>query len=97
MFNLDRPAPKWYRKFANGWIIIIVPALTALAYGWGMKPLTLGRVCLIITFSASIAKLVEYLYSNGEVYAPANTKTEEVTLTKSTTLVDTTKKDDEPK
>lgn len=89
--NLGRPAPKWYRKFANGYIIFVVPGLSAIAQGWGLIPVTLNRVTLLLSFSASVAKLIEWLSSNGEVYARADTKTEEVNVVKTTTTVDSTK------
>lgn len=88
--NFNRPAPRWYRKFANGYIIFLVPALNGLAQGWGLRSNILNRVTLIISLSASLAKLFEWLSSNGEVYAKADTKTEEVNVTKTTTVVDTT-------
>lgn len=88
--NIKRPPPKWYRKFENAYIAVIAPAIMLSIQGWGLSNLLNVRLMIVVTLSTAVAKGIGMMISNGEVYAPADTKTEEVNLVKTTTVIDTT-------
>lgn len=67
--NVDHPAPKWYRRFANAYIIFFTPALTGLAQGLRMSDETRNVWMLILVAMPFFLKGIGMMLGNGEVYA----------------------------
>lgn len=40
--GLSRPAPRWWRNFERGMLLLIIPAATAIVQGWGFADQTLA-------------------------------------------------------
>lgn len=64
------PAPKWWRKFENLALIILIPAVTYTITNWGFKDETLvNRLLLLInTPLVALIKGIGYMIANGETY-----------------------------
>lgn len=69
------PAPKWWRKFENLALIILIPAVTYTITNWGFKDETLvNRLLLLInTPLVAIIKGIGYMIANGETYQQSYT------------------------
>lgn len=72
--NLKRPAPKWYRKFENAYIIVLAPAIATVISTWGLPELIVNRSLQIIGLTVAIVKAMGMIIANGEVYANQNDK-----------------------
>lgn len=76
--NLNRPAPKWFRKAKKATLIIIVAA-NAMIGSWGLTDaLLVARLQLWCTLGiGAILEALEAVLANGEEYKPVDeTKTE---------------------
>jgi len=84
--SYKRPAPRWFRLTKKiSALTINTVMLVLLAMGYSSE----SMIMLIIKLGESyLMNLLDTILSNGEVYAPEDTKTETVTLTQ--TSVDTT-------
>ncbi|MDP4248117.1 MAG: hypothetical protein Q8932_19945 [Bacteroidota bacterium] len=72
-FNqLDKPAPLYYRRFTNAYIVCILPAVSALCAGWGFSDKASNRIGLMLIFSAALVKGVGMVLGNGQDYVPTN-------------------------
>jgi len=93
--NANKPAPKWWRKLEDGLLMILIPAIVAVIMGWGFKDEAfVTKLTLLINVGiVALIKFVGKMLANGEVYAKADTITQETTITKTQTdtLVDATK------
>ncbi len=87
--NLKKPAPRWLR-IADG---IIGDSEDFVLGIWLLTGHVADAPTMLIYKLASsfIRRQLKRIVSNGEVYAKADTITEEVSATKTTTVVDTTK------
>lgn len=94
--NFSKPAPRAWRKFEDGMLMVMIPATVAIVMGWGFKDEAFAnKITLLINVGlVALIKFIGKFLANGEVYAQEDTKTESVTVTKVETSVDTT---DEPK
>lgn len=65
--NINKPAPRWYRKFRSIFYFLFVGALfneTLQRFGFSVKDVT-----FISAWSISIIEAIGMLLANGEVYA----------------------------
>lgn len=67
------PAPKWWRKFENGYIMVLVPSMITAVQTWGLSDKVANRAMILITISAAIAKFIGFLIANGETYQQSYT------------------------
>lgn len=64
------PAPKWWRKFENLSLIILIPAITFTITKWGFKDEQfVNRLLLLINVPlTAVIKGIGFVLSNGETY-----------------------------
>ena len=69
--NINKPAPRLYRKFENALLILIIPAVVMVLTNWGFKDeVLLNRLLLIVNvLLVAIIKGIGMIIANGEVYA----------------------------
>lgn len=70
--QLDKPAPLYYRRFLNAYIVCMMPALAGLFSGWGFPDKVNSRLGLLLIFSAAIAKGIGMVLGNGQSYTPSD-------------------------
>jgi hypothetical protein len=70
--NMYRPAPKSWRKFEDGMLMILIPASVAVIMGWGFSDEAyVNKLTLLInTGLVALIKFVGKMLANGEEYAP---------------------------
>lgn len=90
--NFNRPAPRAWRKFEDGMLMILIPAIVSMVMAWGFEDEALAnKITLLINVGlVALIKFTGKFLANGEVYAEEGSKTESVTVTKTETSVDTT-------
>lgn len=68
--NSRRPAPKFYRKFENMMIIVLIPAIVFVINDWGFaNELKAKRILLIVgTLLPAVIKGVGMIMANGDDY-----------------------------
>jgi hypothetical protein len=66
--DTNKPAPKFYRRFENAYIIVLAPAIMAAIQGWGLTDQIANRSMIVVTVSAAIVKGIGFLIANGETY-----------------------------
>lgn len=68
--NINKPAPRLYRKFENALLILIIPAIVMVLTNWGFKDeVLLNRLILIVNvLLVAIIKGIGMIIANGEVY-----------------------------
>lgn len=74
--NIDKPAPKWWRKLEDGLLMILIPAIVAVIMGWGFKDEAFAtKLTLIInTLLVAIIKFTGKMLANGEEYSASTSK-----------------------
>lgn len=71
--QINVPTPVRYRIFSNIFIIVILPATTALLHGWGIKDqVLLNHIDQLSIFAGAIVKGIGIISGNGQVYSPSN-------------------------
>lgn len=70
--QVDKPAPLWYRRFTNAYIIVFMPGLASLFTGWGFTDATTKKILLVIVFSGVAVKSIGIVLGNGQIYSPSN-------------------------
>ncbi|MFB6453706.1 hypothetical protein ACE38W_00420 [Chitinophaga sp. Hz27] len=66
--QVERPAPQWYRRLQNGFIIFLIPGASALAQSWGFTDHQLTRILAVLTFIPAILKGIGVFLGNGQNY-----------------------------
>lgn len=63
-----RPAPRWWRNFERGMIMIMIPAIVSCIQGWGLSnDLITTRATLMVTvFGSAIIKFIGMLLVDSE-------------------------------
>lgn len=74
--NRHKPAPKQWRKFENGMLMILIPAATLMIQGWGFKDQALATKLNLFVSTGLVAliKFIGVMIANGEDYAPSAPK-----------------------
>ena len=67
--NIDHPAPKWYRRFVNAYILMFTPMLTGLVQTLTMSADTRNIWMNVLVAMPFLFKGVGMILGNGEVYA----------------------------
>lgn len=71
--NVNKPAPRWWRKLDDAVLFIIIPITTLVLQGWGFKPeqqKNVDRANLIVAVALPIfMKGMGKILANGEEYA----------------------------
>lgn len=70
--QVDKPAPLWYRRFTNAYIIVLMPGLASLFTGWGFTDAVTKKILLVIVFSGVAVKATGIVLGNGQIYSPSN-------------------------
>lgn len=70
--NRHKPAPKNWRKFENGMLMIVIPAATLMIQGWGFQDQALATKLNLFVSTGVVAliKFVGVFMANGEDYVP---------------------------
>lgn len=66
--NMDRPAPKWYRKFSTYMIVFIIPGVILLINGWGLPIIVVNHWLLILAFVSPAIKGFGIFFGNGQEF-----------------------------
>lgn len=69
MQNMDRPAPRIYRRFTNATILFFLPMLTGLIQSLTMSDENRNIFMVGITAIPFLLKGIGMMLGNGEVYA----------------------------
>lgn len=89
--NGSKPAPRWYRKLKKGIGVLTLAANVMVAQWTSVDENLKTHIQLWCTIGiGALLEFFDIMLANGEVYAPEDTKTESVTITKTATVVDTT-------
>lgn len=81
--NRKKPAPRWYRKFENAFLLLILPGVGSLIQGWGLDPAMMNKVLLSLGFIGTVVKAIGFFLANGEDYA----ESKPFTLGKSSVII----------
>ena len=71
--DTKRPAPRFWRKFENGYIMVLAPAIIAASQSWGLSDKYANRATIGVTVSMALVKFIGYLIANGEEYVKTTT------------------------
>lgn len=66
--NINKPAPRMYRKFSNAYIVVMLPALTTAAQSFGFGDKMANRIMIGLVLSGAMVKFVGMIIANGEEY-----------------------------
>lgn len=72
--NINKPAPKGWRKFENAYFMALAPALLGAIQSWGLSDDKANKGMIILTLFGAAIKFTGFIIANGEEYAPANDK-----------------------
>lgn len=67
--NVDHPAPKWYRRFVNAYILMFTPMLTGLVQTLTMSAYARNLWMNVLVAMPFLLKGIGMVLGNGEVYA----------------------------
>lgn len=67
--NIERPAPRWYRRFVNATILFFIPMMTGVVQGLTMSSETRNVWMVAIVAIPFLLKGIGMILGNGEVYA----------------------------
>jgi len=70
--QIDKPAPLWYRRFTNAYILVIMPGVASLFTGWGFSNAITKKILLVVVFSGVLVKGIGIVLGNGQIYSPSN-------------------------
>jgi hypothetical protein len=68
----SKPAPLGYRKFLNAYIIVFVPAFTAMILNLPIAADVEKYIFAGLTFTVALAKGLGMVLGNGQIYSPSN-------------------------
>jgi K+-transporting ATPase A subunit len=68
--GLRRPAPRWWRNFERGMLLVIIPAAVAILQGWGLDDAKSTKAMLLINIG--LVALIKFIgmcvYSDEDNY-----------------------------
>lgn len=76
--NVNKPAPRWWRKLEDGLLMILIPATVAIIMGWDFADDAFAnKLTLIInTGIVALIKFIGKILANGEEYVAVDKNTD---------------------
>ena len=68
--NVNRPAPKWYRKMKRVIALCSGPTVMAVFQVFNLSDKQMANVGIIIAFLPTLLEIFSAVLANGEQYAP---------------------------
>lgn len=68
--NIDKPAPRWYRKAKRVIALLSGPTVIAFFQVFNLTDKQMANVGIIIAFLPTVLEVFSAVLANGEQYAP---------------------------